>query len=292
MCCWPELHKHIQEWGHHGTFRGVIMGQVSPDQQRPGLRAGARENLEREAAGEQGMINSVIKRSKAMCEYLYRGLGEVYSEEDLAMVKDIRTVLDLKEKVQSVSVVGHVRAAQRSVSKFMDAAKNIDPEMLEQCDMPEWREQYRTFYGKLDTINSLPGSEKFSSMEVMVRLLNTEGELFKGCEAVIGILVQAAAMKSVESVVESWISVLEHHSSKARNLSEDMIETEMIIAINGPAVQHSESVVKESMVKYWGGKKTVKDGHFVRKSMNIKSYLVSKAVDSLQNSQKKNSLML
>ena len=108
----------------------------------------------------------------------------------------------------------------------------------------------------------------------MVRLLNTEGELFKGCEAVIGILVQAAAMKSVESVVESWISVLEHHSSKARNLSEDMIETEMIIAINGPAVPHSESVVKESMVKYWGGKKTVK------------------AVDSLQNSQKKNSLML
>ena len=46
------------------------------------------------------------------------------------------------------------------------------------------------------------------------------------------------------------------------------------------------------MVKFWGGKKTVKDRHFVRKSMNIKSYLVSKAVDSLQNTQKKNSLML
>ena len=58
-------------------------------------------------------------------------------------------------------------------------------------------------------------------------------------------------------------------------------------AINGPAVQHSESVETESMKKYWGGKKQVKDGHFVRKSMNIKSYFVSKAVDSLQNTQKK-----
>ena len=125
-----------------------------------------------------------------------------------------------------------------------------------------------------------------------MRLLNTEGKLFKGCEAVMGILVQAAAMKSVESVVESWISVLEHHNSKSRPLSEDMIETEMSVAINGPAVQHSESVVTESMKKYWGGKKKVKDGHFVRKSMNIKSYFVSKAVDSLQNTQKKNSLML
>ena len=123
---------------------------------------------------EQGMINSVIKPSSAMCEYIYKGLGEVYSE-DLAMVQDIRTVLDLKEKVQSVAVAGHVRAAQRSVTKFMDAARNIDPEMLKQCDMTEWREQYKTFYGKLGLINSLPGSNNFSSMELMVRLPNTKG---------------------------------------------------------------------------------------------------------------------
>ena len=107
------------------------------------------------------MINSVsvIKHSSAMCKYIYKGLGEVYSKEDLAMVQDTRTVLDLKEKVQLMAVAGHVRAAYRSVTKFMEAAKNIDPEMLEQCDMAKWREQYRTFYGKLDNINLLPGSK-------------------------------------------------------------------------------------------------------------------------------------
>ena len=125
----------------------------------------------------------------------------------------------------------------------------------------------------------------------MVRQINTEGKLYKGCEAVIGILVQAATMKSVESVVESWISVLEHHSSKARNLSADMIQTEMSIAINGPEVQHSEVIIQESMRQYWARMKNMKYGHVTQKSQHIKSYSVSQVVDILINVQKKNMLM-
>ena len=146
-------------------------------------------------------------------------------------------------------------------------------------------------YDKLASVTLLPDSEDFSSMELMVEVMNTEGKFYKGCEPVVGILVQAAAMKSVESVVESWISVLEHHSNKSRNLSADMIQTEMSIAINGPAVQHSEGIVQESMRRYWGGTRNLKDGHFTRKSQNIKSYMVSEAVDSLNNIRKKNELM-
>ena len=258
MCCWPLLHKYLQERAHHGSIRGVVMGVLDPDQLRPGLRAGARENHERDERGEQGTINAV---------------------------------LNPEEQLRAVAALGPVRVAQRNMTKFMAAAENIDPEMLEQCDMPEWREQYRVFYDKLASVTLLPGSEEFSSMELLVKLINTKGELYKGCEAVIGILVQAATMKSVESVVESWISVLEHHSSKSRNLSADMIQTEMSIAINGPAVQHSEGIVRESMRRYWGGTKNLKDGHFTRKSQNIKSYMVSEAVDSLNNILKKNQLM-
>jgi hypothetical protein len=267
------------------------MGVLNPDQPRPGLRAGTSENRERAERGEEGTIKAVSNRASGICNYLYDGLGDVYNKEDLAMIQNIRTTLDLKEDLRIVAALGPVRAAQRNVTKFMTAAEKIDPEMLEQCDMPEWREQYRVFYDKLASVTLLPGSEEFSSMELMVKLINTKGELYKGCEAVIGILVQAAAMKSVESVVESWISVLEHHSSKSRNLSADMIQTEMSIAINGPAVQHSEGIVRESMRRYWGGTKNVKDGHFTRKSQNIKSYMVSEAVDSLNNILKKNQLM-
>jgi hypothetical protein len=64
-------------------------------------------------------------------------------------------------------------------------------------------------------------------MEVMVMLLNTETKRFQECEAVIDILCQAAAMKSVKSVVESWISVLKHNSNKSRNIKGETVETEM-----------------------------------------------------------------
>ena len=66
----------------------------------------------------------------------------------------------------------------------------------------------------------------------------------------------------------------------------------MSVAISGPAAQHSESILTDSMRKYWAGGKMFKDGHFVRKSLIIKSYFVRGAVDSLNNIQKKNNLMM
>ena len=90
-----------------------------------------------------------------------------------------------------------------------------------------------------------------SSIQLLGVLVSTGSELYKGCEAVIDILIQATLSISVESVVESWISVLEHHSSKSRNLGLGAIDAEMIVAINGPAVAHCQGIVKETMATYW-----------------------------------------
>ena len=38
-------------------------------------------------------------------------------------------------------------------------------------------------------------------------------------------------MVSVESVVESWISVMEHHLSHKMNLEQDRVEEEMVIEV-------------------------------------------------------------
>ena len=83
----------------------------------------------------------------------------------------------------------------------------------------------------------------------------------------IDILIQATLSISVESVVESWISVLEHNSSKSRNLGLGAIDAEMIVAINGPAVAHCQGIVKETMATYWRQCKNVNlhDEHFVSK---------------------------
>ena len=77
--------------------------------------------------------------------------------------------------------------------------------------------------------------------------------------------------------------MFEHHSSKQRNLKEENIQNEMMIACNGPPVQHSMSVVEGAMTRHWMKALRVKDrgGHFIRRSENVKSFLVSKAVDAV-----------
>ena len=128
----------------------------------------------------------------------------------------------------------------------------------------------------------------------MVKLMKTEDKLYQGCEAVINILTQAATIKTVESVVESWISVLEHHANKSRALKSESIHNEMMVAINGPLLQHSQGVVSETMKAYWGQlkKESLRKGHFTRRGDNIKSWLVSSAVDAINKVPIKNNFMM
>jgi hypothetical protein len=86
------------------------MGVLNPDQPRPGLQAGTRENRERAKRGEEGTIKAVSNRASGICNYFYDGLGDVYNKEDLAMIQNIRTTLDLKE-LRIVAALGPVRAA-------------------------------------------------------------------------------------------------------------------------------------------------------------------------------------
>ena len=49
---------------------------------------------------------------------------------------------------------------------------------------------------------------------------------------------------SVESVVESGISVMEHHASQRRTLGEMLLHEGMLIAVNGSLLVHCDSIVK------------------------------------------------
>ena len=65
-------------------------------------------------------------------------------------------------------------------------------------------------------------------------------EIYGGVESVISAMVWASLVISVESVVNSWISILEHHLSQWRNIGELLLQEEMVIVINGPSVEHWE----------------------------------------------------
>ena len=79
----------------------------------------------------------------------------------------------------------------------------------------ELKNQYREYVRRMqDLASSKPKVMKFSDMELLELTLMPENkEIYGGVESVISVMVRASLVISVESVVESWISILEHHSS-------------------------------------------------------------------------------
>ena len=72
-----------------------------------------------------------------------------------------------------------------------------------------------------------------------------------------------------------------HHNKANRNLSLKSLEDEVIIAWNGPKIQHADKLIKETIDKMYGPG----NWHFIRASAaaRLKFHPVSAAVDSLQN---------
>ena len=63
-------------------------------------------------------------------------------------------------------------------------------------------------------------------------------------EPVVAVMVRAALLVSVKSIVETWISTMEHHASQRMTPGEMKLYDEMVIAVNGPAPVHCDSIVQ------------------------------------------------
>ena len=72
------------------------------------------------------------------------------------------------------------------------------------------------------------------------------------------------------------------------------METEMIVAVNGPECVFSSSVVKEALSLYWSKAKlnSQKKDHFFRTWGKKKEFVVSKVVDGLAANEAKRGFLL
>ena len=89
---------------------------------------------------------------------------------------------------------------------------------------------------------------ELTSKEIISKLLDPEEKLCKDIEGVLPVLARACLSQGVEAIIESWVSVLKHHSSSVRGLTDQTrLDDELKVAINGPEAQHCERVVKEEL---------------------------------------------
>ena len=104
------------------------------------------------------------------------------------------------------------------------------------------------FLRKLEAIIDTDTDEsELKSMEIFRIFLSTEQKLYLNVEMVIQVLCDAATSMSVESVVESWVSIYEAHSNKHRPNSNERAEKEICVAVNGPLLQHADPILKEAL---------------------------------------------
>ena len=278
-CCWPVLHGDIREMVQSATYRRVMVGNMEeePTQTRAGRRMAERV----EKLNVKAVMDVVKTRATNVVTFLHSGLSEVYSGTDRAQIESIRVLLNLKFFVRAVERSGSANIAAIHFKKWLDSAKLLQTDLIIRIPMEEVRMQFRCFLRKLEelapTLNNLENKEIFSL------LLHPRHRHFEGFETVLAVLANASVAMGLESVVESWVSVMEHHNNPRRPLTQERLEHECMVAINGPDEVHCDSVVTEALVSYWGRKAEVgnRKGHWVRRDRDIKQYAVSEALDNL-----------
>ena len=116
---------------------------------------------------------------------------------------------------------------------------------MQRVSEQEFKDQYREYVRRLESLTRTEEKKHLSDMEMLEMFLDPSNHhLYKDIEAIISVMARGALLISVESVVESWISIMEHHASQRRTLGEMMLHEEMVIAINGPILVHCDVVVQ------------------------------------------------
>jgi hypothetical protein len=187
---------------------------------------------------------------------------------------------------------GAVRISSLHYKSFREAALHLEPNLDERLDPEDLRTQFFRFNQVLEE----KIDKDMQSLDVVRKLIDPNQKICEGVEGIISILVRGVIIKGgVESVCESMVSVMEAHTPSNRVLlNQEHLEDEIMVAWNGEDVFHCDPVCNEAMKNYWKQSKTLanQDGHFIRRSQNVKSFLITEAVDAKLKKQPKLSVMM
>lgn len=284
VCLWPVLHKDLRELEDKSSYRSVPLTTLMGNELR--TRAGtvkAKDNL---LLNKSQVIEKALKDLRTFVSTLYNMMEDgdegVFDSDDLEMIEHLRILLDMESLAMKLKLRGASQIAALESKKFIETAKIVAVE-LQEFEDEELRIQYRTFLRRLEAVVDDVDEEELDSMKIIQHFLASRNNLYLDIELILHAISTAAVTKSVESVIESWVSVSESRSHNKRSISEDRLLNELIVAINGPLVQHADDIIKTALQRYWEKSKSSNDrsGHFVRRSENISDFTVSKVVDKL-----------
>ena len=135
----------------------------------------------------------------------------MYSSTERAKIESIRNLLNLQLFTRVVERLGAVNTATIHFKRWVDSAKLLQPELLILISLKELRMQFQCFLRKLEEL--APILLNLENKQIFSLLLHPQLHHFKGFQSVMAILANASVAMGLESVVESWVSVMEHHNN-------------------------------------------------------------------------------
>ena len=280
-CLWPTYHHDLNELRTTGKYRGIIIVENYVEERRNNIT----RFLIRDDNGQQlqqaQVIAQVEKKIARFTRELYNKLKDnVYDESDLKILNVVKCLTDLKSTFLKLKARGVPMVNAIEGEKFIRNAKSLCHSI---DDVPDdvLKSQYSIFLKRLlDAYNGMPQADldNLTNIDIIKRFFNTNQKLYEGIEFVIHAITAASTAISVESIVESVVSIYENRQSKTRTLSEDSSNQEMQIGINGPSLAKSDNVLEKALNNYFKAHKQGK-WHFTMDPKRIE-YTVSKTVDS------------
>jgi len=163
-------------------------------------------------------------------------------EKELEVIDQTRLILDasmLKVDLQKTNL----SPLAYSLATFPAYLEAITKLYIDFSAIPESvvEKHYQTFIKLVEAEKNLDAP---NLMLFWSKLFDENEKLFEGIETVLHTAAVAAVKSSCESVVESFVSKYEYHSNSRRNLDDDSISDECMIAQNGPALSKCEKSLR------------------------------------------------
>ena len=135
---------------------------------------------------------------------------KVFTPRTQAMMEQTRTVLDINSLLKKLMERFPGDLANILYRNFRAVSIVIEPNLLiEIIDEAELRVQYREYLMKLKIlVDEKPDMIEWDSLKILTKLFDgTEFSL--NVDGIMGILARAMVTIGIESVVESWVTVME-----------------------------------------------------------------------------------
>ena len=132
----------------------------------------------------------------------------MFDEDDVAMINKIECLANLKDTILKLKARGVTIVAATEGEKFVKNAKSLC-HTIEEISDNILKKQITLFLKKLLEMYNTKSQDEIKSIDVIKRFLGTNEKLYEGIEFIMHSISTACVAISVESIVESLVSIYE-----------------------------------------------------------------------------------